>query len=128
MEQVNEEWQQYAEQRDQYVRVLAHRYRELEQLHSKCSVPSSAAFTAEQQQKVDRLLHDQRQKTELAERVRSQVCSVYNERAFDILSLNFFGTSSFTAMSRTIKYFWNRLVASFSVPCEVPFSNVFFHF
>jgi len=73
VEQVNEEWQQYAEQRDQYARVLAQRCAELEQSHSRCSMPSSGAFTDEQQRKIDRLLLNQRHKTELAEEARSRV-------------------------------------------------------
>ena len=72
MEQVNEEWQQYAEQRDQYVRVLVQRYGELEQLHSRCSI-LTGALTDEQQRKIDRLLLDQRHKTELAVEAQSQV-------------------------------------------------------
>jgi hypothetical protein len=80
MEHANEEWQRYAEQRDQYVRVLAQRCGELGlALNSSKRPASDSKLSAEQQTKIDRLLLDQRRKMELVQEAKNQVVYVNSD-------------------------------------------------
>jgi hypothetical protein len=73
MEQANEQWQQYAEQRDQYARVLAQRCGELEMALNSRRPSSDSQMSEEQLRKIDRLLLDQRQKMQLMDEAKNQV-------------------------------------------------------
>jgi chromosome segregation ATPase len=71
VEAMNERWQHYMEQRDKYTKVLEQRCAELE-LKSNSKVHKHE-MSSEQQLQVDRILLEQRQKTELAEEAKARV-------------------------------------------------------
>jgi len=88
---MNARWQGYVEQREKYTHALEQRCSDLEKTVNQ---RQQHQLTDEQQRRVDQILLDQRQKTELAQEARLKVPSRYSCIFVKHISLSLFSSIS----------------------------------
>ena len=77
VEEMNARWQGYMEQREKYTHALEQRCSDLQQTVSQHHQQQQHQLSDEQQRRVDQILLEQRQKTELAQEARLKVTKAH---------------------------------------------------
>jgi len=109
---MNARWQGYAAQRNKYTQALEQRCSQLEYQQQQ---QQQFGLTDEQQRRVDRMLLDQRQKTEMADEARVQVagpafidlngCQSALSH-WDPYAVNSLEAVAYSSYCKTVEWFW----------------------